>query len=89
MCEVRNQQRPDFLLRLDHRIDRIFVFVDETEGLRVVGSRMDENGAVHAVFDLAAEVRVVPMATVLGCCPLVTEALAGQDGTLGYAWDTI
>ena len=89
MSEVCYNQRLNVFLRLDHRVDHIFVFVDEVKGLGVIGSRVDENGAVHAILNLTPEMRVIPVASVLRCLPLVAEALAGENRSLSDPRDAI
>lgn len=59
------------------------------ERARFIVSRMDDYRAVETVFDLAAEVGMVPETSVLCGGEFICEGVAWFDGVLGYAWDAV
>lgn len=62
---------------------------DLGEGLRDAGSRVDDDGAVEAIFNLTAVVGVIPIGTILGGVPAVNIGLVLHDRTLSDTGDTV
>jgi hypothetical protein len=82
---IRQHDGPDARLGLLHGADRCRVAGDLVEGIGGAGRRMDDDGAVHTVLELAALVGVVPVRAGLRGFPPVDKARPGLDLPLGEA----
>lgn len=53
------------------------------------GGAVDQNTAEQSVPRLHVEMRVVPGGSILGCAPLIGEAVSRSDGTLSHTGNAI